>query len=278
MNVRDKAFPTFNPQIQIAMNSRLPKAPLTEVVFEMRWDTLPAPPLPVDPGYPVLLDAFSNYARKRGFDSIEDKMPQYAGVGRSISRRFRIGQDAFPLLQLGHGLYAANESVNYEWASFKQMAADGASCIIDAYPKLEKFDLTISHVELRYIDTFEETLVGTTDIAEFINRATEEKVVLSPFWAGKLLSGEHRGRIHFESDVKKLPGSVFFVDFASAKRDEAPVIRMETKVVWSGSGLFPVRSASYFSKKLEPWLEHAHEVTHNSFFEIIKPTVLDRFK
>ncbi len=278
MKVGDETFPGSYPQNRVAMISRLPKAPLTEVVFEMRWNTLPAPPLPIDPGYPVLLDAFSNYAHKKGFDSIEDKQPPYAGIGSSISRRFRTGQDAFPLLQLGHGLYAANESVNYDWASFKQMAADGASCIIDAYPRLKNFELDISHVELRYIDTFEETLVGTTDIAKFLNLATEEKLMLSPFWTGKLLSGDQRGRIRFESDVRKLPGAVFFVDIATAKREETPVIRMETKVFWSGTKLFPVRNATKFSTKLEPWLERAHEVTHKSFLEIIKPAILDAFK
>jgi hypothetical protein len=86
------------------MDTKLPNAPLTEVVFEMQWEVLESPGnLQADPGYPIIFDAFTSYASKRGFTRIQDLQHPYTGVGRSVSRRFFREENNFPILQIGHG-------------------------------------------------------------------------------------------------------------------------------------------------------------------------------
>ena len=136
------------------MPSRLPNAPLIEVVFELHWklEDFPQRPLAIDPGYATLADLFEGYAKRKGFGRQTELQPGYGGVGETVSRRFYKGEASFPIMQLGHGLYAANASVEYEWNSFRKLAIDGASFVVENYPKLRNFDLSITRLEIRYID------------------------------------------------------------------------------------------------------------------------------
>ncbi len=262
------------------MISRLPNAPLTEVVFEMQWKMVenPSLPIPIDPGYPLLVDVLTSYSKKKGFDTIKDFHPGYTGFGRSISRRFYKGEQSFPLLQIGPGIFAANESIEYEWNSFKKMAADGASEIVRNYPQLRNFPHEILHLELRYLDTFEESLVGSSNILDFINQATESEIKLPSFWDRSFFKKEKRGRIQIDADVKDMPDSIFSINIASAKKDEVPVIRMESKVITAGTKLIATGKVETFSSKLDIWMEKAHEKTSESFKELIKPDVFEKFE
>jgi uncharacterized protein (TIGR04255 family) len=261
------------------MNAKLPKAPLTEVVFEMHWGIIESPTaFPVDPGYPQALDALSAYAAKHGFNKIRDFHQAYTGIGRSIARRFLTDSSEFPLLQIGHGVFAANESVDYEWTTFKEMATNGAGAICASYPHLKDFGLDIIHLEIRYLDSFEKSFLESSDIFHFLNADTKFKFDLPPFWESKLVGSQRRGRILVETEVRKIPGSVFTIDFASAQQKDVPVVRMETKVTSNGSKLLPTKKIDSFYQKLDDWLEKAHEATSISFREIIKSETYEKFK
>ena len=122
------------------MSPRLPNAPLTEVVFEMRWGVMPAPDVPppfsLDPGNPSIVDTISRFARQNGFDRHEDlRQPVYGGLAHGVSRRFYQGDDRFPLLQIGPGIFAANYSPQYEWESFRTLAEKGRAHFLSNYPK-----------------------------------------------------------------------------------------------------------------------------------------------
>ena len=88
------------------MSSKLPNAPLIEVVFELRWklsgpEKAP-PPMLSDPGYSVLLDGFSHSIRKAGFKHVQRMADEGMLLGYSIDRRFyRAEGRAFPLVQVG---------------------------------------------------------------------------------------------------------------------------------------------------------------------------------
>src|SRR5690606_34565781 len=104
------------------MAPKLANAPLTEVVFELRWDTgqLDEGPgglsFPVDPGLAAATDALGVHAKKTGFDRTLDLRPSYmVGPQRAVNRRFFKGDSAFPILQIGTGVFASNSSADYEW-------------------------------------------------------------------------------------------------------------------------------------------------------------------
>ena len=125
----------------------------------MQWGILNSPPIPLDPGYPFVLDAFTSFANKLGFNKIQEFHGEYTGFGRSVSRRFYKAEGDFPLLQLGPGLFAANDSVDYDWQSFKKIVNKGASTVVANYPTLANFSLDIIQLEIRYLDTFEMSLL-----------------------------------------------------------------------------------------------------------------------
>src|ERR1044072_977127 len=94
---------------------RLPKAPLAEVVFELRWK-LPGPVdapalMKSDPGLLPLLDPFTAGMKKIGFRSFKDIAPPLQTAGYGVARRyFKAAEQTFPIMQIGHGIFASNES------------------------------------------------------------------------------------------------------------------------------------------------------------------------
>ncbi len=266
------------------MPSRLPNAPLTEVVFEMRWGVAQPsdipPPLSPDPGYPSIVDTFTSFARKSGFKrhvNIQELV--YGGLAHGISRRFYRGEENFPLLQIGPGIFAANDSSQYEWKSFRALAEKGATDIIKNYPKFKEFALEITQLELRYIDAFEEDLIGSSNFLEFIGKATTTKIELSPFLENRsIFSHEKRMRVQFNTDVKGMANTVFAVDIGTGKKGDIPVIRLESKVITQAGRVIPVGQSAIFSTKLRTWLEKAHGITSPFFKDFVKQDVFEKFK
>ena len=103
---------------------RLPKAPLTEVVFELRWKLLGderAPALQYsDPGLLPLVEDFSGRIRKSGYRDFTDFGSPVQVAAYSIARRyFKKAGQPFPIMQVGPGIFATNESSQYDWETFK---------------------------------------------------------------------------------------------------------------------------------------------------------------
>src|SRR2546425_5315525 len=94
----------MSPDTQKA-TTQLPNAPLSEVVFELRWklegpDSLPIP-LRNDPGYHVVADRFAAAASKYGFGYAKRLSADPQVVPYSINLRFYERQDQpFPLWQV----------------------------------------------------------------------------------------------------------------------------------------------------------------------------------
>jgi uncharacterized protein (TIGR04255 family) len=202
---------------------------------------------------------------------------KYTGIGNSISQRFYREDSDFPLYQLGHGIYAANDSVNYEWELFRRFAADGAIEVFKNYPKFKEHRLNIKQLEVRYINIFEESLTGSSDLVKFIEEGTQIRLDLPKFWDSQKLKKQRRGRIQIEADTK-LPGTVFFIDLTTAKREATPVIRLEIKILSRGDKLLAAQNSRSFSKKLTEWMEAAHNLTSPAFKELVSENAFEQFK
>jgi hypothetical protein len=259
------------------MSGKLANAPLTEVVFEIRWETQTATaPFVTDPGYSKVFDSFTAYARKQGFTRIVDKQPPYSGLLNSISRRFYKEKTEFPILQIGPGTFASNASAEYEWNEFKERSLKAASELIRSYPKHKEHRLRISHVELRYIDTFSEAIAPVTDVTQFMRDATRLELHLPNFWHNDNLSQEVRGRIVLDVDARKPAGARFYFDLGSANLDDTPIVRMESKIVATRDNVLPI--GKDFEQALSEWLDEAHDITSPSFKALIKEDVLEKFR
>jgi uncharacterized protein (TIGR04255 family) len=107
-----------------AKTRRLPNAPLAEVVFELRWileqGPIPGPYMNFDPMLIPLLQKFSVAMENSGFSHKQDFAHPAQTTPYGVVRRFyKNDESPFPIVQIGAGIFATNESTQYEWRTFK---------------------------------------------------------------------------------------------------------------------------------------------------------------
>ena len=221
----------------------LPKAPLAEVVFELRWALQAGPEgVPVlqsDPGLIPLLDQFTGEMKKIGFGFTRDLSHPLQTGAHSVVRRFYKATDRpFPIMQIGPGIFATNESSEYDWKPFKKQAEQGIRALLRSYPKLNFFALKLIHIELRYIDAFPASLVGNVALFTFLEKQTTLKIGLPQMLTDKkILEPNAVGRFGFRATLAGRKQSQLQIELASGKNEETgeDLVRMETKVVSLGS-------------------------------------------
>jgi hypothetical protein len=261
---------------------QLPNAPLAEVVFELRW-TLPGPgelpiPLRSDPGFWLLLESFTRAARDSGFRVHRDLAPVGQVPGWSIFRRYYLARDKnYPLLQIGPGIFAVNQSTEYDWVSFKHLASLGLRHLLNSYPMTKSFPFLPVHVELRYIDLFDKELIGSADFLRFVNEATSMKIEVPKFLTQDIGLGELSGRILFSASLRGNRDTTLFIDLGDAKRDTEQIMRLESKVISTARGAPAYRTTVAFIKAMETWLENAHKLTSPFFRTFVKPDIMQKF-
>src|SRR5688572_1001001 len=128
----------------MAKLARLPKAPLAEVVFELRWVLQSDPGLPPflrnDPGLAPLLDSFTANMKKAGYGFTRDMSPATQTGAYGVARRYFLGADKpFPIMQIGPGIFATNASSLYDWKSYKAQVIQGVRAVFKSYPQLKSF-------------------------------------------------------------------------------------------------------------------------------------------
>lgn len=264
--------------------SRLPNAPLAEVVFEMRWpvvaDANVPPPLHKDPGYDVLSREFPDVAKKKGFGHVVNMATGGIPAAHSVGYRyFQAPDKKFPIWQIGPGIFAANESSAYEWQSFRKMALGGVSVLISSYPKMKSFALIPNYFELRYIDIFDKDLMGTVDFIEFVNAATTFEIKVPRFFEehNETLRPE-AGRIIYAFQVKGAKNTIFRFEIGSAERDGVETVRLESKVISKDLKLSATPASKDFLKKLQKWLDDARGLTSPFFKSFIRREVMEKFR
>lgn len=263
--------------------TRLPNAPLAEVVFELHWElegdsNLPLP-LRVDPGYGLLADAFTTEAGKLGFPVRKEMVPSYQVIGNSVARRYYVDAErAFPLLQIGPGIFAANESSEYEWKKYKEFVLRGAKAFLNSYPIMREFKLRPTSFELRYIDSFDKSLIGTVDFLEFSERGTRLKFDVPEFLNdSRIFNGIQSGRFLCSYEVKGQKGTVFWLDFASGAHAGHRMIRLESKVNTTFDKPRSVGQREKFLTRLDKWLDDAHDITSPFFRALVRPEIMEKF-
>ena len=264
----------------------LPNAPLVEVVFELRWALATSEqtsPLGVDPGYSLLKEEFSHAIKRSGFRHHRNMQPsEFPILGHSVDRRFfRSPEQAFPLVQIGPGIFAYNESADYSWTNFKANCLKHVDSLLKCYPTLSSFKLAPALLELRYVDSFEHTLPNgkPANFFEYMHTQTNFGVSI-PTMPAKLkgIQDDPTGRLIAEYALKGKKETAFTVDFASGQRKGAKILRMETKVRSLGKDLPSLSNRTAFKKKAGQWLEQAHSVISPFFIELLGPQRLARYK
>jgi hypothetical protein len=132
--------------------SKLPNAPLVEVIFEIKWDILNRADV-VDFQY-LHGDLYSQLKEKYSFREslVPPEVPVDVMKGIPVFR-FRPQKNSHPLVQIGPGLLTFNAlDSQYYWEEFREESNRLIDILDDIYPKFN--DLNVSPM-LTYIDFFE---------------------------------------------------------------------------------------------------------------------------
>jgi len=264
-------------------SATLPNAPLAEVVFEFKWmmegDIAAPDPFKIDPGYPVLVKEFRPVARKLGFPICKEIGPLHQiAAGTAHVRYFKTADD-FPLLQLGPGVFAYNQSSAYDWKSFKAAVLTAMKAFLGCYPNNRHFPLAPRWLELRYINLFDEGLLGTDSYFTFASKATNLQVGLpQQFPFSDLFESQTDGRLQATFFQKGKTNTRFFIDFGSAEKEGSRVLRLESKVRAKGKDIPKISDHTKFIKNLGAWLDEAHDITSPFFKAFLRESTLKKFQ
>lgn len=261
---------------------RLPAAPLAEVVFELRWELVgpentPAA-LKTDPGYPLLHALFSANSRRHGFTRHQQMHtePSTISGGWSVGHRLYKGEDPFPIWQIGPGIFACNESTNYRWDLYKKLCLRGLDVLNRSYPESKAAPMRPAYLELRYVDIFDEDLLGHSDLKRFLKEDTTSTVNLENVIADNSFGPDLSGRIILRKEVAGEKHTRFILDIADGSNGGKRMIMATSKVVTSGSLSLP-KEAGRRRDYISNWLDRAHNITSPFFQKFVAPTLMDKF-
>ena len=157
--------------------ANLAKAPLVELVTEIRWDDpelLEVSSGIIEPSrvWSNRLDelhlAFGARARSAGFTKTQRAYPSEAPVlGRRVVHRYRNPTDS-TLYQIGPGMFAANASPPYtSWTHFRPTVEQGVKLFLEALEEVYDPPFRAHSVCVRYIDAFSEEHTGGPNLMRF---------------------------------------------------------------------------------------------------------------
>jgi uncharacterized protein (TIGR04255 family) len=254
----------------------LPNAPLVEVIFELRWQVVKTEvgPFGYDPGFIPFATAFQSAISAAGFKTPERVAPTGPPVVHQVVFRYR-QDEAVPLVQIGHGIFACNVSTEYEWMEFRKLISETASKFLASYPDTPLAPLVPCHLELRYVDVFNEALLGHASWQTFIAKSTKIGFQSLKYLDDVAISGRDRGGLNLQYDLKDQALGRFEVQIANGEAAGTPGILMTSKVV--KTHFDAVLRSSLHDLVLE-WADGAHDVTHNFFEACIDDALMAKFR
>jgi hypothetical protein len=251
----------------VAHGDDLLRKPLAEAVFELRWRLTGTPPGPViDPNYKLLVGSL--YGAVRDEYPHHEQLPTAAVpdefVPYLIQHRFRHSEGGYPLVQVGPGIFAFNETTGYSWRTYLPRVLAAVAKLRETYPAgTPSSELVPASLMLRYINVVPFDLAGG-DVFKYlsdnlrVNIAypqelfTDQPVERQP--NAILLQSAHR---------LTNPAGVVVIKFSAGDASGESRLLWETQVQ-SIEGDVPELDG------LEQWLQQAHDVARAWFYTLIE--------
>lgn len=242
--------------------SKLPNAPLLEVVFEIKWDIINKNDI-IDFQY-IHGDLYSKLKGKFPFreNLLPPEVPFEVVKGMPVYR-FRKDRNEYPLVQVGPGLLTLNTNDDkYFWEEFKEEINDTLNALKDIYPKLIDFKLNPT---LTYIDFFEISF-EKQNLLEFIN----ENLNLNIQQGFIELTDESLKDINLTFNYQ-IKNDILSFNLRNGMINNKKIgLILQTKVI-GGNNM-------YSSETLTEWLNESHEICSEAFKKISKGKLYESFK
>lgn len=238
--------------------SKLPKAPLVEVVIELRWKISSKEEL-VGVQY-LYGDLYNELKRKYPFR--ESILPVEVPMEMTINQpvhRFRAEKGGYPLLQVGPGIITLNTiDAKYYWESFFEDSKE----LIQTFNTIYSQNNTITPAIL-YIDFFPFDF-SENNVHNYINQQFNITFGQSFFETEKFPSDFNMG-FAYNIDLGDLR-----VNFQKGKNQNTEGILLQTRI--NGKPAVP----NY--ENLNKWLNEAHEILSNLFKQLTEGDLYKSFK
>ena len=246
--------------------SKLPKAPLQEVIFEIRWALQPGKESGqiIDEGFElapgrlstIVENQFPVYKRIIPQD-IPEQLLHYRPV-----HQYWTAENKWPVLQLGPGIFTINcTDQGYDWQNgFRQLIEQAVKWLMESY----KRPLNVRFASLRYIDAIRVDDYG--GIAD-----GWQKFIMKNFnfdYANHFDTMGRQKQIQINQTFELGDGSDLQIQIANGTR------RNEKALIWQTSIL---KKTSFASEELLSWADYAHDIAHKLFEEMIKPDLYASF-
>lgn len=240
--------------------SKLPNAPLNEVIFELKWDVTNKQTLQKN----QYLHGDLHAELKRKFPHRELLVPYEVPYETFINRpthRFRVKEEGYPIYQVGPGLITYNTVDEfYYWDQFKEDAEE----IIQKFIATDVFPGLQIRPALHYIDFFGFDFTEQ-NIFDFVNKNFKINIKHS-FIETKENPDDINLGFNFPSDLGAI--SVIFQKGNSARKGSG--LLLQTRITGSKMKL----DEEIISK----WLSESHETLSKLFKDIVKPSFYNSFK
>ena len=244
----------------------LKNKPLIEAILELRWalEKGPAPELGRDPHYKFLLGKLFEAVRNK-FPSHEElppaSMPEEL-TGHTVHHRFRVGANAWPLLQVGPGVFTANDTVDYTWDRFEELINWAVPTLISSHPQPDA--LQFQTLMLRFLNAVPVD-AKSTDLLAFLSTKMRFNLSLphSIFEDGNVQPTPHRFATELVFPCSAPPGALL-VKLNTGQREGSPVLVFELWFVTNG------RDMPRMPDGFREWASKAHAVIESSFFHLIE--------
>lgn len=253
---------------------KLTHPPLVEAILEVRWQLQEqVPGVAVDPKYKLLVGRlYDRLSRDYPFHeplptaSMPDEM-----LGYVVQHRFRAAEGVWPLVQVGPGLVTLNDTRDYTWKAFAVRSQQLVDALYSAYP--DPFAaLRIGSLQLRYIDAIPFDF-ERADVLQFL--AEDLKISLS--FSPDLLTNvpvrpAPKGlNAMFEFSTNNPPGALR-LRLARGQRQDTDALILEMVLISEDSTALDMPSG------FATWLDAAHNVIHDTFFQMIEGRLEEQFR
>lgn len=257
------------------MEEVLTNKPLKEVIFELHWELPETAPSgeQFDPSYrrflarmeAEIIGDYPEYTPLSAADIPEKLIPHI------VQHRFWIAEKTWPVIQVGPGIIAVNDTAGYHWADFKERISYLVESFFKAYP--DSSNLNLSKIVLKYVNArdfdydqenvfvfLKDKLKVGIDMSQTIPQKSQMTTIpyalaLATAFMNKQPKGSteikvRRGKIH-ENDV------LFWELTSFATGEDTPVPEHKDIVTWS---------------------DEAHSLIRELFFKMIEGELFEEYK
>ena len=239
------------------MSGKLPKAPLQEAIFEMRW------PLQPDSTGGQLHDAEYRFALGKFQEALKEYFPHHVAkfpdevpqqfLNYKPAHQFWKAENTWPIIQLGPGIVTVNDTEqNYVWdTTYLPNIKTALAALKESYGTL-----AFNTLALRYIDAVR--------VADYEKESWEAFVKdnVNFHFSNKFDTRGDLTRFNFEQnfDMSHL-GNLNIAISSGVNNKKEDVFIWQTAVTKNDKTNFD---------ELLSWLEEAHQCTSNTFKEFCK--------